>query len=210
MAVAPFDAAQELYHVLPRGFLAGECEEESGQVRGQFLIFENVVGDAAGIHGGVLEEAEPVVRGSRGAASRFMETACPVQRNGQASPFTNSCQGMARTPGATACEAGSTRAGRCTKVISALPRGPGWPRQADANRCQVGLVEHLPMPAGDQGQKAPEHRQIVDRADTSHAPFQVGQQDGSWLSAAGAAAGTSCRNAGGRSEPPLESLLRRQ
>ena len=56
-------------------------------------------------------------------------------RRGHTSPLTNSCQGMARTLGAMACEAGSVWAGRCTNVISALPRGPGRLRHAAANRC---------------------------------------------------------------------------
>ena len=30
---------------------------------GEFFVFQNVVGDAAGAHGGVVEEFEPVVRG---------------------------------------------------------------------------------------------------------------------------------------------------
>ena len=35
-----------------------------------------------------------------------MENAYPVKRSGHTSPLTNSCQDIARTPGATACEAG--------------------------------------------------------------------------------------------------------
>ena len=61
-AARPFDDAQELFHVFPRGFLAGERAEESGQARSQFCVLQNVVGDAARVHGGVLEEFEPVVR----------------------------------------------------------------------------------------------------------------------------------------------------
>src|ERR1017187_4179459 len=61
-SACPFDDAQKLIHIFPRGFLAGERAEESRQVRGQFFVFENVIGDAAGVHGGVLEELEPVVR----------------------------------------------------------------------------------------------------------------------------------------------------
>jgi hypothetical protein len=57
----PFDDAQELFHVRPRELLIGECAEESGQVRSQFFVCENVVGDAARVHGGGLHELEPVV-----------------------------------------------------------------------------------------------------------------------------------------------------
>src|ERR1035438_7664787 len=67
-------------------------------------------------------------------------------------------------------------------------------RHAHAQRRrQVGFVEPLPMPANDQCEKPPEYRQIVDCADTPHVPLQVGQQDGSWLSATGAVKETSCR-----------------
>ena len=59
-----FDDAQEPFHVFPRGFLAGEGAEESGQVRSQLCVLKNVVGDAARVHGGVLGEFEPVVRAS--------------------------------------------------------------------------------------------------------------------------------------------------
>lgn len=45
-----------------RGFVAGECAEEGGQMGGQFCVRKNVVRDAARIHGGVLEDLEPVAR----------------------------------------------------------------------------------------------------------------------------------------------------
>jgi hypothetical protein len=60
------DDAQELFRVFPREFLVGERAEESEQVRSQFLVFENVIGDAAGVHGSELKEFEPVVPAGRG------------------------------------------------------------------------------------------------------------------------------------------------
>jgi len=56
------DEFEEFFQVFPRGFLAGEGAEENGQVRGEFLVLQNVVGDAPGIHGGIIEEPVPVVR----------------------------------------------------------------------------------------------------------------------------------------------------
>ena len=48
---------------------------------------------------------------------------------------TNSCQGNACTPGATAREATPARAGRCTSTCSTRPRAPGRLLQAAASRC---------------------------------------------------------------------------
>src|SRR5439155_21265805 len=58
----PLDDAQEFFHVLARRFLAGKRAEENRQLRCKFFVFENLVGDAARVHGGIFEEFEPVVR----------------------------------------------------------------------------------------------------------------------------------------------------
>ena len=54
-AERPFDDGQEFPHVFRRRLLAGEGAEEGRKMGSQFLVCENVVGDAAGIHGGVVE-----------------------------------------------------------------------------------------------------------------------------------------------------------
>src|SRR5215212_4768527 len=45
-----------------RWFLAGERAKEHGQLGHELFVFEDVIGDAPGIDGGVVEEFEPVVR----------------------------------------------------------------------------------------------------------------------------------------------------
>ena len=41
--------------------LAGDGAKENGQLSDELFVFEDVIGDAPGIHGGVFEEFEPVV-----------------------------------------------------------------------------------------------------------------------------------------------------
>lgn len=57
--------------------MAGKGAEESGQMRGEFFVFENVVGDAPGIHGGVFKKFVPVV-GAFFEAKLF----CPFAEHG--------------------------------------------------------------------------------------------------------------------------------
>lgn len=56
-----FDDAEKFFRILAGWFLARQGSEESGKVRGEFFVFEDMVGDTAGIHGGIFEELEPVI-----------------------------------------------------------------------------------------------------------------------------------------------------
>ena len=69
---------EALFHVFPRGLLAGERAEECGQVRSQFLVFENVIGDAARVHGGALQQT---VARTRSTASLTLAALCRSDLN---------------------------------------------------------------------------------------------------------------------------------
>ena len=51
------DQFHQLFQIFARRFLAGNRAEKDGELGDQLLVLEDVIGDAPGIHGGVIEES---------------------------------------------------------------------------------------------------------------------------------------------------------
>ncbi len=52
------DKLDQFFQIFARRFLAGEGAEEDGQLGHQLFVFQDVIGDAPGIHGGVIEDSD--------------------------------------------------------------------------------------------------------------------------------------------------------
>ena len=61
-SVGASDDFEQFFQIFPRGFLAGQSAKERREFGQQLLIFHDMVGDAPGVHGGVIVEFVPVVR----------------------------------------------------------------------------------------------------------------------------------------------------
>ncbi len=59
-AVGGLDKFEEFFPVSAGGLLPGDGAEENGQVFDELFVLQDVVGDAAGIDGRIIEEFEPI------------------------------------------------------------------------------------------------------------------------------------------------------